>query len=291
MKNTESEKPDIESQVFARRRYHEVGNRRNDTVEKRQRYERTKNIVLWSMAIVFTPLLIALFIYMEQNYAPNEPLPEWLVFMSIPFTLFSIYPCMFLILTSITPPPCFGRWIIAFGGMFSRYGKSPHRFIPFSSLRNVRIERLKSEFAVITFETDQEPIRIPANIVDRTRTDTALLPFLNVLIDCLQRSGWKETDLAPLLKLQHIRQGWFVKHRYFAYTDYLMMALYFLSFFCVLPFYPFICTFSYPAIILAVVFCCVLAVLIGFTLNSQLEHWKDKKITEKLDAIKREYSG
>ena len=76
--------------------------------------------------------------------------------------------------------------------------KSPHRFVLFSSLRNPRVEKPKSYYAVIVFDTDQEPLRIAEKAVDR---DTEFLPFLNLLIDRLEQKRWASTDLTRLLPI------------------------------------------------------------------------------------------
>ena len=192
----------------------------------------------------------------------------------------------------MSPKPSFGRWIIVHAGIFHRYGKSPHRFAPFASLRSVRVERPKSPFAVIVFETDHEPLRISGRNFSSNKSishNDDFLPFLNFLIDRLQRNGWNETGIASLLDLQRRHQERQVWRRYFRYTEWLMMACYFFPLFCVLPFYRYVCMVPYPAIIWVGILCCLIVTVIGLALNSRCERWKNKKVAEKLRSIKQEY--
>jgi hypothetical protein len=192
---------------------------------------------------------------------------------------------MMIIFQCVRPRPCYGRWLIAFNGIFYRYGKSPHRFVPLTALRNVRVEKPHSRLAVIVFDTDQESLRIGER-ADGNRTPTEILPFLNYLIDRLKQIGWSNADLEPLLNLQRILQERLVDLHCFRHTDWLMMACYFAPLFCiVLPLYPFIRTIPYPAIIGVMVLCGFVLCLISFALNFRLERWKNKKIDEKLCAL------
>jgi len=282
----------LETELFACRRYYEVDNRRNDTVERRQKRDWIIVRVIGMLAIVFTPITIALYVYMSQNYAPREPLPWQLGVSMYCVTLISVPSCMITISILVLPKPCFGRWIIVHAGIFHRYGKSPHRFVPFSSLRSVRVERPKSQFAVIVFETDHEPLRISERNFSSNKpkpNDGDFLPFLNFLIDRLQRNDWNETAMAPLLDRQRMYQERRVWRRYLRYTQWLTMTCYFLPLFCILPFYRYLCMVPYPAIKWVVVLCCLVVALIGLALSSRCERWTNKKVTEKLRAIKQEY--
>ena len=170
--------PDLKPELFACRRYYEADHRRNDTVEKRQKREWIEKWVLGILAAVFTPIMIAIFVYVSRNYAPREPLPWQLGVSMYCVILISTPSCFITIGCLVLPKPGFGRWIIVNAGMFHRYGKSPHRFVPFSSLRSVRVERPKSRFAVIVFETDHEPLRIsPCTFSSNKPNDDKFLPF------------------------------------------------------------------------------------------------------------------
>jgi hypothetical protein len=240
---------------------------------------------MWVGAIVFTPILIASFVYMERHFGPREPLPLWFILTTFPVIIIAPCSCMMIILQFVLPRPCHGRWIIAFDGIFYRYGKSPHRFVPFASLRNPRIEKPHSRFAVIVFDTEQESLRIGKR-ADGDRNQTDFLPFLNYLIDRLKRMGWSDADLAPLLELQHFLQGQLVPLGYFIDGGWAMAACYFAPLFCiVLPLYPFISAIPYPAIFWSLPVCGLVICLLGFALNSRLERWKNKKIDEKLRAL------
>ena len=279
---------DLKTQLFARRRYHEAGNRQGDTVEQWRKRERLMTLAIWIGAIVFMPIFIALWSYMDRHYGPREPLPLWLILLWFSVMVIALSSCMYVpVFQFLRPRPCYGRWIIAFGGIFYRYGKSPHRFVPLASLRNLRVEKLKSGFAVIVFDTDQKPLRI-AEQADGDRNRTVFLPFLNDLIDRLKQMGWSNPDLTPLLKLQRVIQGRYVDRQYFLYTLYLMMACYIAPIFCVLPFYSLITATPYPAVWCVMAFCVLVVCLIGYALNSRLECWKNKKIDEKLHSLAQE---
>jgi hypothetical protein len=161
--------------------------------------------------------------------------------------------------------------------------KSPHRFVPLTALRNVRVEKPKTMFVVIAFDTDQEPFRIGEMTPLDNRAKN--LPFLNYLIDRLKQIGWSDSDLAPLHKLQRIIQGELVPLGYFIDGGWATLACYLAPVFCVFPLYPFIFAIPYPAIVWIAVFCGLVICLIGYALNSRLESWKNKKIDEKLHAL------
>jgi len=283
-------KEELRAQLFARRRFHEAGNYRDDTVEKLKKRQRLEKWWMWAGAIIFMPISISLMVYLCRADDLLEPLPIWwafplLIAMIVPTSL-GFCSTAYLIAMFVRPSPCFGRWIIVNAGIFYRYGKSPHRFVPFSSLRNLRVEKPKSLFAVIVFDTDGEPFRI-ARWADGSgklpRFD--FLPFLNLLIDHLRRNGWAETDLEPLLKLQRILQGRRVERHCLQYTTWLMIIVAYVTPIWVLPFYHYISTFSYPAIWWVVAFCVLITCLFFFALNSRLERWKNGKI----DKILQEF--
>ena len=283
-------KPDLETDIFAHRRYFEIDHYQNDTLEQRRKRERIGKWVCGILAIVFTPILIALFAYTGQNYTFHEPLPSWFDVLFICVCSISMLSICLSMAFLVLPKQCYGRWIIVNAGIFYRYGKSPHCFIPFSSLRNVHVERPKSSFAVVVFETNQEPLRIAeCTFSSSKRNSTDFLPFLNFLIDRLQQNGWKETDLTPLLELQRKIQGRYIWGRYFQYTQWLMLTCFMLPMLCVLPFYRFICMFSYPAIRWVVILCCLVVTLIGLVLNSRCERWTNKKVAEKLRSLKHHH--
>ena len=270
----------LKSQLFARRRYHEAGNRPADTVEQRQKRERIETLVARTGAIVGTPIFIVLFVYM---FHPKE-LPWWFAPSYFVTLIISSFSCAMLLSQFTQPCPSYGRWIIAFDGIFYRYGKSPHRFVPFAFLRNVRVESPKSGFAVVVFDTDQEPLRIGEDI-HVSRKPTEFLPFLNYVIDRLRQNGWSNVNLTPLLDLQRIIQRRIVHRQCFQYTNYLMMACYFVPLLCILPLYSYIAAVPYPAILWVVAFCILVACLVGFALNSRLERWKNKKIDALIQTL------
>ena len=281
-------KEELRAQLFARRRFHEAGNYRDDTVEKLQKRQRLDKWGIWIWAI-FIPLSISLMIYQGKIIGLLEPLPIWWAYplliahaasigLGICFMVF--LPIMF-----VRPSPCFGRWIIVNAGIFYRYGKSPHRFVPFSSLRNLRVEKPKSLYTVVSFDTEGEPLRIARWADGSGKLPLDFLPFLNLLIDHLRRNGWAETDLEPLLKLQRILQGRRVERHCLQYTTWLMIIVAYVTPIWVLPFYHYISTFSYPAILWVVAFCVLITCLIFFALNSRLERWKNGKI----DKILQEF--
>ena len=267
---------DLKTQLFARRRSHEAGNRPTDTIEKRQKRERMETLAIGIGAIVFTPILVALLVYMFHLEKMREPLPWWLILSTYFVIIISIPSCMFAIDRLVNPRPSCGRWIIAFEGIFYRYGKSPHRFVPLDSLRNVRIEKPQSLFPVVVFDTNQETLRIGAR-VNADSKPTEFLPFLNYLIARLRQSGWSNAELIPLLDLQRIHQRRVAR---IWYTEYLMMACYFVPCFCVFPFFSYILNLvPYPAILWVGILCVAVVgfavCFIGSALNSQLERWKN----------------
>ena len=282
MKPVKPTTDDLKTQLFARRRSHEAGNRPTDTIEKRQKRERMETLAIGIGAIVFTPFLVALLVYTFHLEKMREPLPWWLILSTYFVIIISIPSCMFAIDRLVNPRPSCGRWIIAFSGIFHRYGKSPHRFVPLDSLRNVRVEKPQSLFPVVVFDTDQEPLRIGEQI-RADRKPTEFLPFLNYLIARLRQNGWSSTDLTPLLNLQQIHQRRVVHRQYFQFTVWLMMACYFVPCFCVFPFFSYILNLvPYPAILWVGILCVAVVGFavysIGSALNSRLKRWKNKKI-------------
>ena len=286
MKTKKLSDSELKSRLFARRRYHEAGNHPDGTVEQWRKNEKIGTVLVWIGVIVFTPILIALLVEMERHgpHAPLRSLPWWWI-PSLCFVMpISICSCCHVILRFVLPHPCLGRWIIVNAGIFYRYGKSPRRFLPFSSLRNPRVEKPESLFAVVVFDTDEEPLRIAAK-ADGDRNRIELLPFLNDLIERLKQKGWATADLTPLLKLRRIIHGRLVEGARFPYSPWLSMACYYAALACVLLFYPFICMVPYPAIVWVGAFCGLVACLIGYTLNSRLEYWKNKKIDKILQEL------
>jgi len=280
---------DLPSQLFARRRYHEAGNRRNDTIEKWQKRERIGTLLLWIGAIVFTPIYIALWVYISHcECEPGEPAPWWFGISFVPSMLISLPSCCGLFVKFLLPRPCYGRWIIAFDGLFYRYGKSPHRFVPLSSLRNLRVEKPKSLFAVVVFDTDQEPLRIAERTDRKDKKPTEFLPFLNYLIDRLKQIGWSNADLTPLLKLQRVFQGRYIERKILWYTDYIIIACYLAPVFCVLPFLHGIATVPDPAILWVMAFCILVVCSIGYALNSRLMRWENGKTDKILHSLAQE---
>ena len=281
--------PDLKSQLFARRRWHEIGNPPNDTLEQRRKRDRIVLVAVWVGAIVFTPIFFALLVYLPISLAPGEVLPlgfGLMIGLMICFVeILSLYSCCHLIVTFLNPKPGLGRWIIFNDGIFYRYGKSPHRFVSFSSFCNVRVEQ-PNHFGVIVFDTTNEPLRISIRTREgHCRSDTHVLPFLNFLIDRLQQNGWKETDLASLCELRRICQSRIVEEQYFLYMVWLMMACFFAPLLCVLLFYRYIVLLSYPVILWAIPVCILVVLSMGFALKSRLERWKNKKIAEKLHSL------
>jgi hypothetical protein len=293
MKTTKQTVDELKSKLFTHRRYHEAGNRRDCTVEQWQKRERNETLAKWIGAIVFTPIFIALWSYISHHYGTCdgactgacETVPWWLFFSWMGAMLISMISCMSLfVVPFLRPRPCYGRWIVAFDGIFYRYGKSPHRFVPFASLRNHRVEKPKSGFAVIVFDTNQEPLRI-AKRADGDGNPIEFLPFLNYLIDRLAQNGRSNADLKPLLELQRVIRRRPVWRHCFQYTEYLMMACYFAPLLCVLPFYSFFFAIPYPAILWILALCVLIVCVMGLMLNSRLERWKNKRIDAMINLL------
>ena len=280
MKTRKPNLEELKSQLTARRRFHEAGNRRNDTVTQRQKRERIGEWAAWTGAIVLMPTTVVLLVQFDK--LALAPLSQPLLLVSCYLGLCST---MHLIFMFLRPKPCYGRWIIVHAGIFSRYGKSPHRFTPFSSLRNLHVEQPQSPFAVIAFDTDHEPLRIAKH------AGPHLLPFLNLLIDHLRRNGRAETDLTPLFQFQRILQGRLASRCCLQCEEWLVLACSLATPFCVLPFSPYISTFPYPAIWWVVAFCIVVVVVIFFALHSRLERWRERKIDKILQSLSLDGPG
>ena len=274
---------DLKTQLFARRRSHEAGNRPTDTIEKRRKRERMETLAIRIGAIVCTPIFITALVYICHSET-HESMPWWCLPSLFFAYLIGLPSWAFTIDRLVNPRPSCGRWIIAFSGIFYRYGKSPHRFVPLDSLRNPRVEKPQSPFPVVIFDTDQEPLRIGEQI-RADRKPTEFLPFLNYLIDRLRQNEWSSTDLTPLLNLQQIHQRRVVHRQCFQFTVWLMMACYFVPCFCVSSFSPLIHTVPYPAILWVLAFCILVVCFIGFALNSRLERWKNKKIDAMIQTL------
>ena len=292
MKPTKPTTDDLKTQLFARRRYHEAGNRPADTIEKRQKRERIPTLLLWIGAIVFTLFAVTLWIYALIR----DPLLDWLTLPAGFSSLLSILLWLILLLDFLSTRQSCGRWIIAFDGIFYRYGKSPHRFVPLASLRNIRVKKSKNGarfFSSIVFDTDQEPLRIEGQtLADNKPTD--FLPFLNYLIDRLTQSGWSSADLTPLLELQRFYQ----RRSIFARCIFLRGFVFVLGgcgflilsfgivFLCKLYIIPHIINLPFPLFLFAVFAMCMLVVCpIAIVYFFQWERWKNKKIDAMIQTL------
>ena len=217
---------ELKSLLFSRRRFHQIGNRLNETVEQWQHRERLQWTVVWIIAIISTPIFIGLFWHMIQNYGPREPLPFWFLFVFYPVLLTSLPSYMMILSFSILrPKDSFGRWIVFGQGIFYRYGKSSHTFVPFSEIRSIR-------FACVVLETYSETLRISERSSSAHPGDTKdFLPFLNLLIDRMRQFCPANVEIKKMVEQQTIIRQRITERYCCRSADYLMMAAYFLPLF------------------------------------------------------------
>ncbi len=270
----------LKAEIFARRRFHQIGNRVDETLEQWHRRERGERTIVWIIAIISTPILITLLHYMHQTYGPREPLPFWFVVVSFPLIIASTSSCMMiLVFFFLRPRESLGRWIIFGKGILHKYGKSPHRFVPFSSIRRIRVEMPNSRFSCIIFETASEPLRISECSSNANVGDTKeFLPFLNLLIERLQQDGSNAVEIEKLTELHTIIRRRIVFLHCCQYYDWLMMAAYFAPLLLVIPLYPFIQKMEYPVIWFAVIATCLLVFTLRSVLNAFVQRWKNYRI-------------
>jgi hypothetical protein len=216
--------PELEKLLFAERRYHEVGNSSKATFESFQKRQRFRRMTVWAGFILLTPVCIGIgmMIHLGTAYGLHDCIPLW---FSVSFGIGLDFMCV-IQLYVVPARRTYGRWVIAFGGIFHKYGISPHRFVPFSSIQNIRAERINDIFSSIVLETETGELRISERSDGGRLTDTDFLPFLNSLVANLQRNRLENLDLRDLLTFQQRRHRRKVEHVCFFRVDCLMIAGY-----------------------------------------------------------------
>lgn len=278
---------ELKSQLFSRRRYHEIGNRPDETVEQWQRRERWQWAITWGVAVVSTPIFIGLFWFMIRNYGPREQLPFWFLLAFYPVFLTSLPSCMMILCFSVLrPKESSGRWIIFGQGIFYRYGKSSHTFIPFSEVYHIRVEKPRSGFSCIVLETDSQTLRISERSSNARPGDTKdFLPFLNLLVERMRQFCPMDNETENPLELQTIIRRRITERYCCRIADYLVMAAYALPLLLLFPLYPLIQKVEYPLIWGVMFGLCFPIVTLGWLLNGFVERWKNRRIDRIIKSL------
>lgn len=288
MRDQVSKVDKLQSEVFSQRRYHEIANCPDDTLAQLLKRQRWGQILLRGCAIVSTPMLIGMLFYIGTNYAPHEPLPLWLacaLFVSINVATPS---CMSLLLVScLRAKQTRGRWIVFRDGILYRYGKDPHRYVPFSSIRAIDVEKPRSEFSCVVLQTDTFPLHISER-AGINKHETKFLPFLNFIVPRLQRYEQSIAGFSKLVELQRtlrrrtVSRGNQDLNRY---SDWTVVVAYSLPLMILVPTYQFICVLPYPTIWWGIIPVCFVAVGLGMIINRFFEKWKGRKIDSLIESL------
>ena len=280
-----SPRRDLLTLIFAHKRFHEVEYAITGTLQQREKREWYTKLLQWVCAIVFTPLLVGLWIYLDKTYGSRGCIPFGYIVLFFPIIIISTSSCCLLFTRFFVSKPSWGRWIITSKGIYHQFGHETDRFVPFSSIRSVKVEKRKTFYAGIVFETDNGPLRIPERSIDYR--NTRFLPFLNLLLEQLQCSG-STVDVTPLTDFQLLLQKRKIERRHIQKVDWLLVLCFALPPFGVLPFYPWIHKLPYPIILWYCAACASFVLITTLLLFRILTRWKNKKIDAILESVKRE---
>ncbi len=178
--------------------------------ENEQLFECLAPIWLTATLLIGVPSLLILAFYI---FPCIDKLPDPLPFWGLLVTLFAVLLPMELFIISFAGLlECwylyrhldirgFGRWTLHENGITQSYGTEPERTILFSDIRNVRLNKHKSQ---IFLDTNDEPMVITRAYFNND-LKSPFLPFLNGLIERLDSSlspEGREDLLSELRELQ-----------------------------------------------------------------------------------------
>ncbi|MDR3109568.1 MAG: hypothetical protein LBU65_07775 [Planctomycetaceae bacterium] len=178
---------------FAKRRYHNAGNKPDETVEsylKKQQYEFR---LAFGLSFLLGILGIIGFVLLRQ-LDDSRPASSILEVVAVLVTTCLIccpliaIPCLVISVAGIRlHRDCsrgfLGRWVITSHGIHHRFGKSPARFAAWSDVHTVQYDARKKQ---IIFETGTVPLVIATWVTKSEHTEyTPILPFLNKLVELL----------------------------------------------------------------------------------------------------------
>jgi hypothetical protein len=192
---------------FAKRRYHNAGNKPDETVESFLKKERFGLLLCLGLGILGVIGMVALIRY------PALP-TVW--FICVALCSYPAIPCIIIFLAS---HPTFknyslglsGRWVITSHGIHHRFGKSPARFVAWSDVHAVRCNERKKQ---IILETADAPLVITTWALEPEHIP--ILPFLNKLIELMKPLP---IDVESLIQLQEKERKKYIAETYCPVTD------------------------------------------------------------------------
>ncbi len=191
--NNETNISELAFDVFRIRRYHTAGNNPNDTMAAFRRRHRLSGTVFTLFAIVFAAPSVLIVVEMVQNF-PRQPDDGQL--FAIPLGILALF-FGYLAFHHLFIRLNRGRWIITQAGLFHRYGKDQHRFLPWNAVVDVNLKKSRGVTVIRVSSVDAE-----IDIADRDAnfsSEMPFLPFLNMLIERLRSAP---VDLEPLKELR-----------------------------------------------------------------------------------------
>ncbi|MDR3111218.1 MAG: hypothetical protein LBU65_16240 [Planctomycetaceae bacterium] len=176
--------------LFIKRRYHNVGNKPDETVEsflKKQRrwFQQTLAAGL-SFGMLGIIGVVLSFIYDLSNSQTSATVLATCLILGLAFCFMVAIP---LIAGSVQLLGSYrrcsnghlGRWVITLRGIYHRFGKSTPRFVAWADVHSVRYNDRKNQ---IVIETGDVSLVIMRWLPDQECT--RILPFLNKLLELLK---------------------------------------------------------------------------------------------------------